>query len=237
MLDYNFKIKINMNSRNEQEGAKNGQEAALNNKQANTPNNEQSPRLWPKNKVISAIAELFPPRYKSLTPNVEYFEKLRSGKSILLTGQVGTGKTRILLETLLAFFVYKMSPIIEDDIRAIDKKMIEHVRRHFITTADALRKIKDEYDYAPESGGIVKFMMNTEMLFLDDLGAEKSTDWVKEQLYIVINERYNWLKPTLITTNLTIGEIAKNYGDRFASRLVEMCEIIKITGDDRRINK
>jgi DNA replication protein DnaC len=80
-------------------------------------------------------------------------------------------------------------------------------------------------------------LINKEVLFLDDLGAEKASDWVKEQLYIVLNERYNWCRPTMFTTNLRMKEIAEHYGERFASRLVEMCEVIKIEAPDRRLEK
>jgi len=61
------------------------------------------------------------------------------------------------------------------------------------------------------------------------------SDWTREVFFTVINERYNWMRPIIVSTNLSLREIADSYGDRMASRLYEMSEIQKVTGEDRRL--
>ena len=75
------------------------------------------------------------------------------------------------------------------------------------------------------------------LLIIDDLGIERSTEYAKEQVYAVIDERYKANLPLIITTNLTIGEIRnpENVADaRIYSRVLEMCTPIHVGGGDRR---
>ena len=75
------------------------------------------------------------------------------------------------------------------------------------------------------------------LLIIDDLGIERSTEYAKEQVYAVIDERYKANLPLIITTNLTIGEIRnpENVVDaRIYSRVLEMCTPIHVGGGDRR---
>ena len=75
------------------------------------------------------------------------------------------------------------------------------------------------------------------LLIIDDLGIERSTEYSKEQVYAVIDERYKANLPLIITTNLTIGEIRnpENVADaRIYSRVLEMCTPIHVGGGDRR---
>lgn len=190
-----------------------------------------------KTKLEAVVAGAMPPRYKDLKPDYATLKKLQERGGILLTGSVGTGKTRRLLETIVAFFVERTLPQLEQwgDEPSAPKE--ESVKRTFLTVADVLRQIKDEFDRPPSGSTIMERMINAPILFLDDLGAEKASEWVKEQLYIVVNERYNWERPIMLTSNLSKKEIAECYGDRFTSRLVEMCEFVKMEGVDRRVGK
>ena len=62
-----------------------------------------------------------------------------------------------------------------------------------------------------------------DLLHLEDLGAEKQTDWVLEQLYSLINERYEDERSIVATTNLGYDELERQIGARTASRLIEIC--------------
>jgi len=78
------------------------------------------------------------------------------------------------------------------------------------------------------------------LLIIDDLGIERSTEYAKEQVYAVIDERYKANLPLIITTNLTISEIRnpENVADaRIYSRVLEMCTPIQVRGGDRRQGK
>lgn len=77
-------------------------------------------------------------------------------------------------------------------------------------------------------------MVGSALLLLDDLGAEKPSDWTGEILYRVIDERYMNLRPTIVVSNVPPRELAATIGDRLASRLTEMCRTVAMKGDDRR---
>lgn len=69
---------------------------------------------------------------------------------------------------------------------------------------------------------------------LDDLGGVKTTDWGADLLFDIIDTRVNSARPTIVTSNLTPGELTDVLGDRIASRLARGATVIQITGPDRR---
>jgi DNA replication protein DnaC len=74
-----------------------------------------------------------------------------------------------------------------------------------------------------------------DLLHLDDLGAEQSSTWVLEQLYSIVNARYEAEKAIVMTTNLTDPEqLSEQVGARTVSRLEEMCTVIPVGGADLR---
>lgn len=76
-------------------------------------------------------------------------------------------------------------------------------------------------------------------LVLDDLGTEKLSDWVQEKLYAILDWRYGQELPTLVTSNLTLAELASHYrahGPRLASRIAGMGEEVELRGRDRRVS-
>lgn len=76
---------------------------------------------------------------------------------------------------------------------------------------------------------------NKEYLFIDDIGAEKLSDFVLEFLYLIVNKRYENMKRTIFATNLNIEEFEERYGERILSRIAEMCVIHELKGEDKRI--
>jgi DNA replication protein DnaC len=74
-----------------------------------------------------------------------------------------------------------------------------------------------------------------DLLHLDDLGAEKTSPWVLEQLYAIVNARYEEERAMVVTTNLTDpGDLAGQIGARTVSRIEEMCTPVPIFGEDAR---
>ena len=139
---------------------------------------------------------------------------IENGKGLLITGTCGTGKTHLAVAILHA--------ILDSGCPGL-----------FCTVPDLLTEIRKSYkeDYDSKK---IKNVMNARLLILDDLGAEKTTDWVQEQLYLIINHRYEYELSTIITSNLDIGQLAQKIGERSASRLLEMCYGIKLNGEDYR---
>lgn len=143
-------------------------------------------------------------------------------KGILLTGGYGTGKTHLsasIINELLDKNIVGAFVVVPDLLRAIRQSFDDKENQELKTLFDTIRK--------------------AEILVLDDLGSEKSNDWVREQLFILINSRYENMLPTIITTNLKPAELAKDevLGKRIMSRINEMTVSILLDGDDYRYNK
>jgi DNA replication protein DnaC len=145
---------------------------------------------------------------------------LSAGRGAWLFGTAGTGKTT------LAMLVSKMA------LEAGHSVAIYSLPK-------LLARIRRTYDSEPGGDSYLTFferLTSVDLLHIDDLGAEKSSDWVLEQLYALVNERYEAQRSILVTTNLDEAELKQQIGRRTVSRLVEMCGdcMIPMHGDDRR---
>lgn len=146
-------------------------------------------------------------------------ENVRAGRGRWFYGDVGTGKT------LLAMLISKA---------ALDAGMSVAI----YSVPVLLATIKETYEERSEGSYMDLFrrLSEVDLLHLDDLGAERRTEWVLEQLYSIVNERWQEERPIVVTTNLDIDELREQVGWRTVSRLMEICdEPIPIMGPDRRI--
>jgi DNA replication protein DnaC len=79
-------------------------------------------------------------------------------------------------------------------------------------------------------------LVAVDLLHLEDVGTEKRSDWVLEQLYSLVNERYEQERSILVTTNLGLEDLEAQIGPRTVSRLVEICgDPLPLYGPDQRI--
>jgi DNA replication protein DnaC len=101
-----------------------------------------------------------------------------------------------------------------------------------------LARIRRTYDADAGEASYLEFferLTSVDLLHIDDLGAEKSSDWVLEQLYALINERYETRRSIVVTTNLDQPRLEDQIGSRTVSRLVEICgDPLPLFGEDRR---
>jgi DNA replication protein DnaC len=101
-----------------------------------------------------------------------------------------------------------------------------------------LAEIRDTYDAGAGQRSYADFfqdLVTVDLLHLDDLGAEKQTEWVLEQLYALVNERYEQERSIVVTSNVTeAGELEDQIGKRTISRLIEMTTQVPLFGDDLR---
>lgn len=148
------------------------------------------------------------------------------GRGLLLTGPVGVGKTHlavaILRELILRY----------------------QVRGLFYQFGALLRQIQDSYNPVSQNSelAVLAPVFDAEVLVLDELGASKPTDWVRDTMMQIINNRYNEKRLTIFTTNFSDsrkndkeGEILEDrIGVPLRSRLYEMCKTVTIEGDDFR---
>ena len=153
---------------------------------------------------------------------VNDFEKYYfDGRGLILTGPVGCGKTHLLIGTIKELAQQHYSLI---------KSM------HFRTLIDLLGMLKLAMK-EDKSEQLTRVFMNTNVLVLDDLGAERLTEWSKEVLYKIINHRYEQRYIILASTNLSVEELVERFDNRIISRLFEMCQGIIMKGADYRRKK
>jgi DNA replication protein DnaC len=148
------------------------------------------------------------------------FQRIKeTRKGIYLHGDVGCGKTHIL---------YALAASCESTFQVCARVW---------NMTELLRELRADFDrpYAEKREVDQQLIDFKGLLFLDDVGSEKMSDWVEEVFYLIVNRKYNDLMPLVITSNLSIAELAERVGDRTASRLVEMCEIFHLAGADRRL--
>ena len=145
-------------------------------------------------------------------------DRLGHGRGLWLFGSAGTGKTTLAM--------------------LVSKAAIEAGKSVAIySLPKLLGRIRMSYDAAPggdDYGALFERLTTVDLLHIDDLGAEKTTDWVLEQLYALVNERYEAERSIIVTTNLELVELEQQIGSRTVSRLSQICEPIPLYGDDRR---
>lgn len=113
----------------------------------------------------------------------------------------------------------------------------------FYDTRDLLRVIRSTYDPVARTTEveILQPVMTADLLVLDDLGAEKTSEWVEETLNLIVNTRYNERRLTIFTSNFEEKEqtgdgdsLLERVGFRIHSRLYEMCDFLEYDGADYR---
>ena len=107
----------------------------------------------------------------------------------------------------------------------------------FIEVPDLFSRIKATYDGEGSEDSILRSISSCDLLVLDDAGAEKPTEWVREKFYQIINARYKSKKPVVITTNTTdMAGLEDIIGFRAYDRVLEMCQPLKNNGESYRRN-
>jgi DNA replication protein DnaC len=165
----------------------------------------------------------------------EYLSEKGEKKGLLFTGSIGAGKTHLSVAVLRGL-------IVQYGVRGL-----------FCDYRELLKNIQNSYNPQVNTTELelLKPVFAAEVLVLDDLGAQKPTEWMSDTVSLILNTRYNEKRTTIITTNypdlpagageksdaersartLTLGD---RIGDRMRSRLSEMCMKIEMTGVDYR---
>lgn len=112
----------------------------------------------------------------------------------------------------------------------------EHVRGEwrFINCASLVMELQDSWGDEKSALTVLKQYAQCPRLVIDDMGTEKPTDYVRQSMYYLINEREQWERQTIISSNFSLEQLNKQYDGRISSRIVGMCEVMKIDGADRR---
>lgn len=159
-----------------------------------------------------------------------------NNQGLLLQGPPGVGKTHLSVGILHYLMEDKGIPCVFCDFREL------------------LHSIRSTYNHDAQlsANTVIAPILSTQLLVLDDLGAEKTTQWVRDTLMFILNHRYNHMLPTIITTNFPDRDdldyssyrdhwqeqeetLEDRIGTRLRSRLYEMCIKICIESVDYRI--
>ena len=198
---------------------------------------------------VRGVASAIPPRYRGVSfdrPPVsdmlrdmssrhvvsavrgfvdELDANLDAGKGMWLMGNTGTGKTT------LGMLVAKAALAAGHTVAVyFTPKLLTQIRQTYQATDS-----EDAYD------AFFRRLTSVDLLYIDDLGAERHTDWVVEQLYALVNERYENQRSMLVTSNARQdveegrGQLEEQIGSRTVSRLIEICDDpLPLFGPDRR---
>jgi DNA replication protein DnaC len=148
-------------------------------------------------------------------------ERLDEGRGIWFAGEVGTGKTTLAM--------------------LVSKAAMEADRTVAIYSLPRLLgMLRDSYgdDARFSLNELIDRLCAVDLLHVDDVGAEQSSAWVLEQLYTIVNTRYEDGKAMVLTTNLDHDGLQEQIGHRTVSRLYEMCgQPLPMFGDDQRLEQ
>ena len=141
--------------------------------------------------------------------------------NLLFTGSTGVGKT---------FLTNCIARELMDDFHSVI----------YLTASDlfdVFSRNKFDYDNAEDMKDMYRFILDCDLLIIDDLGTELNNSFTSSQLFYCINERMNMSRSTVTSTNLTLARLRDSYTDRVTSRIMSGYRIIPLYGGDIRLLK
>ena len=149
---------------------------------------------------------------------IDTFEAV-PGDNLLISGNTGVGKT-FLANCIAAELLEKGHSVIYMTAHQFFSELADYTFRRNQGNSDTLT-----------------FLLNCDLLIIDDLGTELNNGFINSQLFLCINERILHKKSTIISTNLSLKQLSQAYTERISSRFIESYEYFHIYGEDIRIKK
>jgi DNA replication protein DnaC len=145
-------------------------------------------------------------------------DQLDAGRGLWFMGPPGTGKTTLAM--LVSHAALKLG-------RSVAIYSLPRL----------LNEIRDTHRAERSHVDLLDRLIRVDLLHIDDVGAERTTDWVLEELYSIVNGRYEDQRSIVITTNiLDRRALCEQITERTVSRLTEMCDELPLLGDDHRMD-
>ncbi len=143
-------------------------------------------------------------------------------ENLLIYGNTGVGKTFLS--------------------NCIAKELLDAGHTVIYLTSFQLFDILEKYKFknAEDQDDITnhfEYILDCDLLVIDDIGTEMNNTFITSQLYQCINERHLKQKSTIISTNLSFDQLKNNYSERIFSRISSNYTLLKIIGDDIRLQK
>lgn len=157
--------------------------------------------------------------YKECVRYVKNWREMREhGFGFFFWGNVGAGKTHA-------------AAALANEL--IQEQLVEVL---FLNMPATVTRVKKTFD-APTKNEDTKLfdrMKDVELLIIDDLGVEKLSDWLSDQIYQIVDHRWQNQKPMIITSNQSLDDLGEFYKAQVISRIWGCCKSIKFTEEDRR---
>lgn len=151
---------------------------------------------------------------------INFDDNYKNGSSVILSGNVGTGKTHLAC--------------------AVGNYIIKNLNKTalFLNAIDAFSKIKATYSKKSEISEIdaINQFCEVDLLILDEFGVQVGSETEKLILFRIINRRYEYLKPTILITNLSVVEVRK-FEERIFDRLKDNGILLTFIGESNRKSK
>lgn len=168
-------------------------------------------RIIPSRFVDATLEGLDGEQARAL-PQLDAWARHQAGRNLVITGPVGTGKSHAAAAVVRHAFMERGA----DVAWYLVAKLLDDLR-----PSGPLDTLDD--------------LIDVDLLVLDDLGAEKASEWTAERLYVLVAERWSQERPTVVTTNLD-STLAAAVGPRLFSRLVgSSAVVVRLAGKDRRM--
>ncbi|MDD4803338.1 MAG: hypothetical protein PHF24_10455, partial [Syntrophomonas sp.] len=166
-------------------------------------------------------------------------DNIARGHGLFFQGPVGTGKSYLSVATLRAIIKNNIErfgrPGSENSF--VGEPVYDGYYCTMVSVVDLLGMLRESYradQLRVPANRLLHRCRTDAVVILDDIGAEKPSYWVEEQLYALIDVRYRMLRSTIFSTNRSMKQLENQIGARSVSRIMEMCQGIKGGGEDWR---
>ena len=166
-------------------------------------------------------------------------DMIHKGRGLFLQGPVGTGKSHLSAAILRAIIENNLEHfgVPPGKLGFVDEYTYEGYHCSMVSIIELLETLRESIGNAKRKEAVRQKLHRLRcdaVVIMDDLGAENSSEFVEEQLYALIDLRYRMQRSTIFTSNCTLKELETRIGSRSVSRIFEMCEGVRVGGEDWR---